>query len=155
MLFWLEKIQSFARLNEWKEKEKSKWLTKVHLRARLNFAFCLLISTINFIKFAQLLRQVRVLLNSQEIVGDAFVGAFPVIFLSLWSKSVTTSVQTYRVKSLTALVFLSLWSFSRSFWTGQVIANFREIIRAPVAIACSITLSFTDQNLKGGVLKLN
>ena len=80
MLFWLEKIQSFARLNEWKEKEKSKWLTKVHLRARLNFAFCLLISTINFIKFAQLLKQVRVLLNSQEIVGDAFVGAFPVIF---------------------------------------------------------------------------
>ena len=79
----------------------------------------------------------------------------PGYFLSLWSKPVSASVQTYRVKSLTALVFLSLWSFSRSFWTGQVIANFREIIRAPVAIACPITLFFTDENLRGGVLKLN
>ena len=79
----------------------------------------------------------------------------PGYYLCLWSKSVSTSVQTYRAKSLTSLVFLSLWSFSRCFWTGQVIVNFREIIRAPVAIACSITLSFTDQNLKGGVLKLN
>ena len=84
-----------------------------------------------------------------------FCRCVPGYFLSLWSKSVTTSVQTYRVKSLTALVFLSLWSFSESFWTGQVIVNFREIISVPVAIACSITLSFTDQNLKGGVLKLN
>ena len=78
----------------------------------------------------------------------------PVYFLSLWSKSVSTSVQTYRGKSPTALIFLSLWSFSRSFWTGQVIVNFKEIIRAPVTIACSITLSSTDQNLKGGMLKL-
>ena len=68
---------------------------------------------------------------------------------------VQTSVQTYRAKSLTALVFLPLWSFSRSFWAGQVIANFREIIRAPDAIACPIILSFTDQNLQGGLLKLN
>ena len=86
---------------------------------------------------------------------SCFCRCVPGYFLYLWSKSVSTSVQTYRVKSLTALVFLSLWSFSRNFWTGQVIVNFREIIRAPVAIACSITLSFTDQNLKGGVLKLN
>ena len=86
---------------------------------------------------------------------SCFWRCVPGYFLSLWSKSVSTSVQTYRVKFLTALVFLSLWSFSQSFWTGQVIVNFREIIRAPVAIACSITLSFTDQNLKGGVLKLN
>ena len=86
---------------------------------------------------------------------SCFCRYVPGYFLSLWPKSVSTSVQTYRVKSLTALVFLSLWSFSRSFWTGQVIVNFREIIRAPVGIACSITLSFTDQNLKGGVLKLN
>ena len=84
-----------------------------------------------------------------------FCRCVPGYFLSLWSKSVTTSVQTYRVKSLTALVFLSLWSFIERFWTGQVIVNFREIISVPVAIACSITLSFTDQNLKGGVLKLN
>ena len=84
-----------------------------------------------------------------------FCRCVPSYFWSLWSKSVTTSVQTYRVKSLTALVFLSLWSFSERFWTGQVIVNFREIISVPVAIACSITLSFTDQNLKGGVLKLN
>ena len=76
----LKKIQSFARLNEWKEKEKLKRLTKVHLSTRLNFAPWLLISTINFIKHTQLLRQVRVLLNSQEIVGVAFVGALPVIF---------------------------------------------------------------------------
>ena len=86
---------------------------------------------------------------------SCFCRCVPGYFLSLWSKSVSTCVQTYRVKSLTALVFLSLWSFSRSFWTGQVIANFREIIRAPVAKACPITLSFTDQNLQGGVLKLN
>ena len=78
MFFWLEKLKSFARLNEWKGKEKSKWLTKVHLGTKLNFALWLLISTINFIKCAQLLRQVRVLLNSQEIVGVAFVGAFAV-----------------------------------------------------------------------------
>ena len=52
----------------------------MHLRTRLNFALWLLISTITFIKCAQLLRQVRVLLNLQEIVGVAFVGAFPVIF---------------------------------------------------------------------------
>ena len=79
----------------------------------------------------------------------------PGYLLSLWSKSVRTSFQNYRVKYLTALVFLSLWSFCRSFWTCQVEANFREIIRAPVAIACPITLSFTDQILQGGVLKLN
>ena len=86
---------------------------------------------------------------------SCFWRCVPNYFLSLWSKPVSTSVQTYRVKSLTALVFLSLWSFFRSFWTGQVIANFREIIRGPVAKACPITLSFTDQNLQGGVLKLN
>ena len=81
---------------------------------------------------------------------SCFCRCVPGYFLSLWSKSVSTSVQTYRVWFL-----LSLWSFSRSFWTSQVIVNFREIIRAPVAIACPITLSFTDQNLHGGVLKLN
>ena len=135
-------------------KRKVEKANKLHLRAKLNFALWLLISTINFIKYTQLLRQVRVLLNSQEIAGVAFVGALSVIFLSLWSKSVSTGVQTYRVKSLTALAFLPLWSFFRSFWTGQVIANFREIIRATVAIACPITLSFTDQNLQVGVLKL-
>ena len=155
MLFWLEKIQSLARLNEWKEKEKSKWLTKVHLRARLNFAFL-------FINFYYQLHKVRTTFKAGQSVTKftrncwrCFCRCVPGYFLSLWSKSVTTSVQTYRVKSLTALVFLSLWSFSESFWTGQVIVNFREIISVPVAIACSITLSFTDQNLKGGVLKLN
>ena len=60
-------------------KKKSTWLTKVHLRARLHFALWLLFSTINFKKCAQHLRQVRVLLNSQEIVGVAVVDAFPVI----------------------------------------------------------------------------
>ena len=75
----LKRIHSFTRPNEWKEKQKSKGLTKVHLRARLNYALWLIISTINFIKCTQLLRQVRVLLNSQEIVGVAFVDGFPVI----------------------------------------------------------------------------
>ena len=61
-------------------KRKVEKANKLHLRAKLNFALWLLISTINFIKYAQLLRQVRVLLNSQEIAGVAFVGALPVIF---------------------------------------------------------------------------
>ena len=79
-----------------------------------------------------------------------FCRCVPGYFLSLWSKSVSTGVQTYRV-----WFFLLLWSFSWRFWTSQVIVNFREIIRASVAIACPITLSFTDQNLQGGVVKLN
>ena len=119
--------------------------------------FCFL-----FINFYYQLYKVRTTFKAGQSVTKftrncwrCFCRCVPGYFLSLWSKSVTTSVQTYRVKSLTALVFLSLWSFSRSFWAGQVIANFREIIRAPDAIACPIILSFTDQNLQGGLLKLN
>ena len=119
--------------------------------------FCFL-----FINFYYQLYKVRTTFKAGQSVTKftrncwrCFCRCVPGYFWSLWSKSVTTSVQTYRVKSLTALVFLSLWSFSERFWTGQVIVNFREIISVPVAIACSITLSFTDQNLKGGVLKLN
>ena len=81
---------------------------------------------------------------------SCFCRCVPGYFLLLWSKSVSTSVQTYRV-----WFFFSLWSFSRSFWTSQVIVNFIEIIRAPAAIACPITLSFTNQNLQGGVVKRN
>lgn len=55
-----KKIQSFARMNEWKEKERSKWLSKVHLKTKLNFAHGLVILTINLIKRVQLVRQVRV-----------------------------------------------------------------------------------------------